>query len=427
MIDPLRRDVLEGGRIYEYVSDSMADVVRRHVAVSHAPNAVYTSEHLNNGLLLGGVFSASSSGMAESARQACARTPGRGASGAPPWPGMPCGEWQRMMLARLKPGAATAAFFETLEENVRVLRGLGMLGGELDLAVDMHLIPRYDAKRGPELVRSKHKSGTTWFERYITIQSVTPGLRLVLGALPMPALGEKADFVRQLIHICRGHGVRIGVVMADREFFAAGVLRVFEDEGLRYLVPCRNTGAVVDALNDFAGHAGFFPVRDMTISDGGNEVGYTGKIVRRKNGTEHGGLREGDGGSAPSIDYGDPSIEPCRRYIMFATNDPELDVEMYAMRGGIETGYRMIENARPKTRSTRPEIREFCFLYGVMMFNAWVMINVQLALQGGGDPGQWDGTPLITQNTVTLYVLLRILGESLTPKPPPQPPPEFPG
>ncbi|MDE0401163.1 MAG: hypothetical protein OXL96_25490 [Candidatus Poribacteria bacterium] len=424
MIGPLRRDVLEGGRIYEYVSDSMADVVRRHVAVSHAPNVVYTSEHLNNGLLLGGVFSASSSGTVESARQACARMLGREAPGS----GMPCGEWQRMMLARLEPGAATAAFFETLEENVRVLRGLGMLDGEMDLAVDMHLIPRYDAERGPELVRSKNKSGTTWFERYITIQSVTPGLRLVLGALPMPALGEKADFVRQLVHMCKAHGIRIGVVMADREFFATGVIRVFEDEDLRYLVSCRNTGAVVDALNDFAGHAGFFPARDMVISDGRSEVGYIGRIVGRRNGTRYGGLgEEEDGGSAPSIDYWDPSLEPCQRYIMFATNDPELDVEMYAMRWGIETGYRMIENARPKTRSTRPEIRAFCFLYGVMMFNAWVMINVQRALQGSGDLGQWDGTPLITQNAVTLYVLLRILGESLTPKPSPQPPPESPG
>lgn len=425
MNDPLRRDVLEGGRIYEYVSDSMAGVVRRHIAVSHAPNAIYTSDHLNNGLLLGGVFSASSSGMVESARQACARMLRRETPGAPPGPGMPCGEWQRMMLSRLEPGAAVAAFFETLEENVRVLRGLGMLDGKLDRAIDMHLIPRYDAERGPELVRSKHKSGTTWFERYITIQSVTPGLRLVLGALPMPALGEKADFVRELIHICRGHGVRIGVVMADREFFAAGVLRVFEDEGLRYVIPCRNTGAVVYALNDFAGHAGFFPVRDMTISDGKGEVGYAGKIVRRRNRTRYGGLREDD--DAPSIDYGDPSLEPCRRYIMFATNDPDLDVEMYAMRWGIETGYRMIENARPKTRSTRPEIRTFCFLYGVMMFNAWVMINVQRALQDDGGLEKWDGTPLVTQNTMTFYVLLCILGENRVPKPPPQPPPESPG
>lgn len=271
--DPLRRDVLEGGRIYEYVSDSMADVVRRHIEVSHAPNAAYTSGHLNNGLLLGGVFSASSSGVVESARQACTRVLRQGAPGAPPGSGMPCGEWQRMMLARLRPGAAVTAFFETLEANVRMLRGLGLLDGELDLAVDMHLIPRYDAARGPELVRSKHKSGTTWFERYITIQSVTPGLRLVLGALPMPALADKADFVRQLVHICRAHGVGIGVVMADREFFAAGVMRVFEDEGLRYLIPCRSTGAVVDALDDFAGHASFFPARDMTISDGRNGVG----------------------------------------------------------------------------------------------------------------------------------------------------------
>ena len=82
--DPLRRDVLEGGRIDEYVSGYMADVVRRHTEVSRAPNAIYASEHPSNEFLLGGVFSASSSGMAESARQACARMLRRGAPGAPP-------------------------------------------------------------------------------------------------------------------------------------------------------------------------------------------------------------------------------------------------------------------------------------------------------------------------------------------------------
>lgn len=77
---------------------------------------------------------------------------------------------------------------------------------------------------GPEPVRSRHKSGTAWLGRYITIQSVTPGLRPVPGALPMPASGNKADFVRQLVHICKAHGIRIWVVMADGGFFAAGVV-----------------------------------------------------------------------------------------------------------------------------------------------------------------------------------------------------------
>ena len=38
---------------------------------------------------------------------------------------------------------------------------------------------------------------------------------------------------------------------------------------------------------------------------------------------------------------------------MFATNAPWLDVEKYAMRWGIETGYRMIENTSGKNLGCR--------------------------------------------------------------------------
>ena len=151
---------------------------------------------------------------------------------------------------------------------------------------------------------------------------------------------------------------------------------------------------MANALSDFAGHVSFFPVRNMTISDGRNEAGCVGRIVGRRNGTRYGGLRKGeDDGNAPSINYEDTLLGPCRRDIMFATNDPDLDVETYAMRWDIETGYRMIDNASPKMRSTRPDIRAFCFLHDIMMFNAWVMINVQRALQDNGYLGQWDDTP----------------------------------
>ena len=40
------------------------------------------------------------------------------------------------------------------------------------------------------------------------------------------------------------------------------------------------------------------------------------------------------------------------------------------------TGYRMIENMRAKTCSKHTAARIFCFLYSVVMFNAWVMINM---------------------------------------------------
>ena len=76
---------------------------------------------------------------------------------------------------------------------------------------------------------------------------------------------------------------------------------------------------------------------------------------------------------------------------MFATNAPWLDVEKYAMRWGIETGYRMIENTRVKTSSIGVAPRMIYFAYALLMYNMWVCANVELA------QFRWDGEPVIAQ------------------------------
>ena len=66
---------------------------------------------------------------------------------------------------------------------------------------------------------------------------------------------------------------------------------------------------------------------EVCISDGKDGVPYTGVIVERK--------KCADG-------YDDPDLLLHGRYITSATNSPDLDVERYAGRRGIETGYRMV-------------------------------------------------------------------------------------
>ena len=72
-------------------------------------------------------------------------------------------------------------------------------------------------------------------------------------------------------------------------------------------------------------------------------------------------------------------LPPEEKFIGFATNMQLKDSELYSKRWGIETGYRMIEEMRARTRSTKTVSRIFCFLYSVVMFNAWVMINAMLS------------------------------------------------
>ena len=71
-------------------------------------------------------------------------------------------------------------------------------------------------------------------------------------------------------------------------------------------------------------------------------------------------------------------LRPEEKFIGFATNMHLKDSELYSKRWGTETGYRMIEKMRARTRSTNTVSRIFCFLYSAVMLNAWVMINAML-------------------------------------------------
>ena len=57
----------------------------------------------------------------------------------------------------------------------------------------------------------------------------------------------------------------------------------------------------------------------------------------------------------------EPWEKPEERYIAFAANRPEIDVDRYAERWMIETGFRMVENERVRTRSRSVTVRRSAF------------------------------------------------------------------
>ena len=80
-------------------------------------------------------------------------------------------------------------FASSVRVQLDAMHELGQVSSDgMVIAIDMHLIPRWDKKPGMDLARSRRKNGTGTFERYITAQCVDDGSRLVLGVLPMGPL-----------------------------------------------------------------------------------------------------------------------------------------------------------------------------------------------------------------------------------------------
>lgn len=296
----------------------------------------------------------------------------------------PSGEWVRSMIAGLDGNLLAGSFSRRISGQLADLRRLGALRGRMDVALDMHLMPRWDSKKGEDLARSKKKGGTTYFERYVTVQCIKAGTQVVTAAVRMGALEDTADFVTRTIAMCRSGGAEIRNVLLDREFFSTDVIRALDEAGVGYLMPCTNTSGVVGAIRKFA--RGERPaVSDHFIKKSNGETApFTMIITKRKR------RRRKKGG-----------LHPENTYIAFATNRPDIDVETYGRRWMVETGYRMIENQRVRTRSRKVAARTLCFLYSLLVYNLWVISNA--AATGS------RVYPRVTQTDMMLAVLIEML------------------
>ena len=336
------------------------------IKISDSPNRTYGLDDFNRGMMWATVNGSSVGATASAVRNQIERSTGAGTHNR----ASPTDEWFNGLLAKTDRTEMMNDFASSVRLQLDAVRALGQVSNEgMVIAIDMHLIPRWDKKPGIDLTRSRRKNGTWTFERYITAQCVDGGSRLVLGVLHMGALEDVPDFVRGLIAVCRSVGCSIRVVLLDREFFSTRVFETLEKMGVGYLVPCKNTDVIVGAIAEFA--AGRRPaVSELYITNAdGVSVRYAIIITERKKRRKKSGREKSD----------DADPRPEEEFIGFATNMQLQDAELYSKRWGIETGYRMIEEMRARTRSNKAVSRIFCFLYSVVMFNAWVMINAMMS------------------------------------------------
>ena len=144
--------------------------ILRCANLAHGHNAIFGIDDLNWGMLRGALMDASVGGCAKAQKQ-------RG-------DGVPSDRWFASRLKGIPLRLIQAAFEERLARQYDIFRKLKRIPKEgLTVAVDMHLISRYDRKPGEELTRSRYKDGTKYFERYMTVHCVNPAMRIVLAGI----------------------------------------------------------------------------------------------------------------------------------------------------------------------------------------------------------------------------------------------------
>ena len=145
----------------------------------------------------------------------------------------------------------------------------------------MHIIPCYDRVPDKELTRSKYKNGTVYSERYMTVQCVNDSMRAVLVASYLNRFESVPDYVDIAIKIMTEMGIRIHLVVFDMEFFSVDTIDMLQENNVKFLMPCKNTGNVIATLREFAqGHR--WKISGNVIENNRDSAAYSMIIIYRK-------------------------------------------------------------------------------------------------------------------------------------------------
>ena len=370
------RDMKNNSVMRGHMAGLASDFTHGTIKLSVKPNRQYGLSDFNRGMMLAAASKISVGGHARGFNQGQKL-------GEIEWCiSMPSDTWFNNVLCSGNIQDALAGFEKIVAEQLAILKKMNICPKSgFTIAIDIHLIPRYDRNRGKELIKSRYKNGTKHFEGYITVQCVDKNIHLVLGVLPIETKKNIHLAVEDIMQICLKYGIKIRLALFDREFFTTGTISLMNRLDIGYLMPCRNTKGVVDALDEFhefkrSGKS------EYRISNKEESAPYTMIIARRTRAME----------KIPNL--------PKEKYIGFATNRPSIDLKEYTSRWAIETGYAMIESIRPRTRSRNRSARLVCFLYAVLLFSAWVMINALMALRNR----MYRGRQRITMTTIKIII-----------------------
>jgi len=308
---------------------------------------------------------------------------------------VPSGSWVRDTVGRVPEKEMEEKLGRALSSTLQQVRSFRVLNEPVVAAVDKHQIPRHDEGIEPFLTRGKKKAGTTKFETYATLHCVEEGRRAQIACEHVGFFDENAKTVERLVTQARLEGVRISLLLADREFSTSPVMNRLKRLRQTFLMPCRLTPGMKLALVEHdqgkRGTISQFVVGKNTA--GSEPCSFTLVIFPRK-------------GSESERD-------PLRRYIPFATNLPAGKIlwnlrrlpEDYRRRWGIESGYAGIEQLRARTTSRNHALRLTYFFYSLILYNAWLLANLTMA-------GRFGRLPL-ARPMITVQVIKAVFGRMI--------------
>lgn len=274
----------------------------------------------------------------------------------------PSGSWLINSIKKIPQQSIILQLTNAIDSTIQDMKEIGMFCTPITVAIDKHLIPRYDKNPDEFLIKSRAKSGTTHFESYCTMSSVEEQCRACLGAYHVTPNESNSIFVRKLIDDTIKNNIMIRLVLLDREFFSTGIIHELKQLGQTFLMPARKTPGIKKAIIEYV-NGDRKTISQYIIHDSSKHVeSFTLVII-------------------PNPRPDKPNITD--QYVVFATNIPRGKIfsnisqipKEYKRRWGIETSYACIEKLRPRTTSPNHSVRLMMFYFPLIFYNTWIITN----------------------------------------------------
>ena len=280
---------------------------------------------------------------------------------------IPSSRWFVNLFSRASPEKIEEGARSMFAESVAMMHRQGVIPRSIILAVDMHSIPYLGTLINRLFGGGRRKGGTTRFETYMT--AVVASLAyLPHTGIRVAGKGESmAEGVASMIRDCAAAGIKVRHTLLDRGFYAVAVMIALDRLGVWFIMPVPHRAPIRRAVEEYkAGKRK--RVSKYTVTAGnGDEFVHTLLISEKVEIVKRGK----DKGKRKTV------------YLVYATNMPmgaarravKAIPAAYKKRWAIETGYRVVEKIRARTKSNCTQARIFMFFFTMTINNVWAMEN----------------------------------------------------
>jgi putative transposase len=248
------------------------------------------------------------------------------------------------------------------------LRSLGVLRRKATVAIDYTTQPFYGNKNAKNVIGGKRDRGTNWGYTYASIDIVEAGRRFTIYTTTVTQFSEKAAVVEDLLSKAKARGVHVAMVLLDRGFYTVEVIAKLKTLGVHFIIPAVKNNTIKEAMQNYEEVQ---PTKRFTLGNNKNNVTFNLYLYKRP---------------ADLLSKEKKKLTVSDLYFGFATNLPQSHAAKlpmfipteYRRRWGIETGYRVQDNAQAKTTSVNYALRLLYQMVCVLFFNVWHYANFLL-------------------------------------------------